>query len=247
MHEELLREIGLSVNEARVYEALLSTGETSVQSLSLKSKVHRRNVYDALAKLLEKGLAAEVFVGGEKRFRAVEPARLLALLKEREEKITKVLPDMQQKFTSKEEETAAYLYKGIEGFKNYLRDILKTRETVYFIGAKAFWLDARLQHFLPGFERERKRLGIKYMHLFDFEVKTQMPDILKVVGKPYKFLPKGYSSPTSIDIFGDHVVTFVGVGPGKLDEEPLQFVMKNRRLADGYRKFFQFMWDHCED
>src|SRR3989338_2308965 len=106
---------------------------------------------------------------------------------------------MQSKFKAKEESTAAYLYKGIEGFKNYLRDILKTKETVYFIGAKAFWLDERLQHLLPGFERERKRLGIKYMHLFDAEIKTQKPEILKVVGKPYKFLPKNYSSLTSVD------------------------------------------------
>lgn len=246
MHEELLREMGLSVNEARVYEALLGAGETSVQKLSLKSKVHRRNVYDALAKLIEKGLASEVFIEGERHYLAVEPTRLLALLKEKETKMEKALPEMQAKFAAKEEETAAYLYKGIEGFKNYLRDILKTKETVYFIGAKAFWLDPRLQHFLPGFERERKRLGIKYMHLFDAEVKTKKPEILKVVGKPYKFLPKEYSSPTSVDIFGDYVVTFVGVGAGQLEEEPLQFVMKNKKLAEGYRKFFQFMWDNCK-
>jgi hypothetical protein len=42
-----------------------------------------------------------------------------------------------------------------------------------------------------------------------------------------------------------NVVTFIGVSPGKLDEEPLMFVMKSRRLADGYRKFFEMMWDCC--
>ena len=83
------------------------------------------------------------------------------------------------------------------------------------------------------------------MHLFDVEVKTKKPEILKIVGKPYKFLPKKYSNDTAIDIFGDYVVAFVGVQPGKLDEDPLQFVMKSRRLADGYRKFFQCMWDKC--
>jgi hypothetical protein len=85
---------------------------------------------------------------------------------------------------------------------------------------------------------------IKFTHLFDHEVKEKKPEILKVVGKPYKFLPKQYSSPTAIDIFGDYVVTFVGAKPGSLYEEPIQFVMKSRTLADGYRKFFQFMWDH---
>ena len=85
------------------------------------------------------------------------------------------------------------------------------------------------------------------MHLFDHEVKKQKPEILKLVGKPYKFLPKEYSSPTAVDIFGDYVVTFVGVKVGELYEEPVQFVMKSRKLADGYRKFFQLMWDHCSE
>lgn len=245
MYEELLRGIGLSQNEARIYEALLHTGEASVQTISLKSKVHRRNVYDSLSKLLEKGLASEVFINGEKHFKAINPRRLLELLKEKEETVNKVLPEMQLKYEAVEEKEEAYLYRGIEGFKNYLQDILKTRETVYIIGAKAFWLDKRLQHFIPRFQRERKRLGIKFVHLFDYEVKEQKSEILKLVGKPYKFLPKKYSSPAAVDIFGDYVVTFAGVKPGELYEEPLQFVLKSKMLADGYRKFFQFMWDHC--
>lgn len=247
MHEEMLREIGLSANEARVYGALLSLGESSVQQISAKSRVHRRNVYDSLAKLAEKGLAHEVFVKGEKNFRAANPHRLLELLGEKQEKISGALPAMQKKYESAEEKEEAYLYRGIEGVKNYLQDILRANETVYFIGAKAFWLDPRLKNYLPRFQRERKRLGIKFMHIFDFEVKAQKPEILEAVGKPYRFLPKKYSSPTAVDIFGDYVVTFVGVRPGQLDEEPLMFVMKSRRLADGYRKFFQFMWDNCDD
>ena len=247
MYEEVLREVGLSLNEARVYETLLKLGESSVQEISDKSKVHRRNVYDSLKKLIEKGLASEVFIKKEKHFKAINPARLIGLLKEKEEKLKKVLPDLEKIHQTKEEKEEAYFYRGLEGFKNYFQDILKTKETVYFIGAKAFWLDKRLQHFLPHFERERKRLGIKFKHIFDYEVKEQKPEILKLVGKPYKFLPKKYSSPTAVDIFGPYVVTFVGVKPGSLYEEPLMFVLKSQRLADGYRKYFQFMWDHCED
>ena len=245
MHEELLRESGLSLNESRVYENLLKIGSSSVQEISNKSKVHRRNVYDSLSKLNEKGLISELFEDGEKKFKAINPARLLDLIKERETKLNNALPEMEELFNSTSEKEEAYLYKGIEGFKSYLQDILKAKENVYFIGAKAFWLDERLKHFLPNFNTERKKLKIKFMHLFDYEVKEQKPEILKVVGGQYKFMPKNYSSNTSIDIFGDYVVTFVGVKPGQLDEEPLMFVMKSKQLAEGYKKFFQFMWDNC--
>jgi sugar-specific transcriptional regulator TrmB len=245
MYGEILRECGLSPNEARVYETLLHLGESSVQVIASKSGVHRRNVYDSMSKLIEKGLASEVFINGQKHFKAINPRRILELQKEKEEKINLVLPEMQLKYDAIEEKEEAYLYRGIEGFKSYLQDILKAKETVYFIGAKAFWLDERLKHFLPRFQRERKKLKIKFMHLFDYNVKKEKPEILKVVGKPYKFLPEKYSSSTAIDIFGDHVVTFVGVKPGELYKEPLMFVMKSKRLAEGYKKFFQFMWDHC--
>jgi predicted DNA-binding transcriptional regulator len=247
MYEEILRSIGLSLNESKVYEALLHLGEASVQDISLKSGVHRRNVYDSLAKLVEKGLASEIFVKGEKHFKAMHPQKILSLLREKESNFLTKLPEMEAKYEAVEPEEEAHLYRGIEGVKNYLRDILKTKEDVFFIGAKAMWLDPRLKHFLPHFQKERKRLGIKFYHLFDHEVKETIPEILELVGKPYKFLPKQYSSPTMVDIFGPYVVTFVGVNPGQLEEEPVQFVMKSRRLADGYRQFWQFMWDNIAE
>ena len=246
MYENILREAGLSTNEAKVYETLLSLKEASIEDLAAKSKVHRRNVYDCIAKLMDKGLISEAFISGKKYYRAVSPLRLLDIIHEKETKVNSVLPELEKRFRKEEAEERAYIYKGTEGFKNYLQDILEVGEDVRFIGAKAFWLDPRLQHYLPKFNQQRKRKGIKFMHLFDYEVREKKPEILKVVGKPYKFMPKKYSSETAVDIFGDYVVTFDGVAPGHLHEEPIQFVMVSKRIADGYRKFFQFIWDHCE-
>ncbi len=247
MYQEILQKTGLSLNEARVYEALLHLGEVNVNKISVKSKVHRRNVYDSLNKLIEKGLASETFVKGERRFKAINPERLKEIIKEKESALDTLLPEMKKLYKFVEPDAEAYFFQGVEGFKNYLQLILEQKQTVYFIGAKAFWLDPRLKHYLRHFDEERKKRGIEFMHLFDYEVKEKKPEILKLVGKPYKFLPKEYSSATAVDIFGDYVVTFVGVKPGELYEEPLQFILKSKLLADGYRKFFQFMWDNCKE
>ncbi|MCD4760059.1 hypothetical protein K8R33_04170 [archaeon] len=247
MYQELLQKLGLSLNESRVYEALLHLGETNVSKISIKSKVHRRNVYDSINKLIEKGLASETFVKGEKLFKPIDPERLKEIIKEKETELEYSLQDMKKLYKSVESDAEAYFFRGIEGFKNYLQLILEQKQTVYFMGAKGFWLDPRLQHYLRHFDKQRKERGIKFMHLFDHEVKEQKPEILKLVGKPYKFLPKKYSSATAVDIFGDYVVTFVGVKPGELYEEPLQFVLKSKILADGYRKFFQFIWNNCKN
>ena len=57
---------------------------------------------------------------------------------------------------------------------------------------------------------------------------------------------KTFSTGAAVDIFGDHVVTFSGLGLGKLEDDVTLFVLVNKELADGYRKWFQFMWDHCK-
>lgn len=247
MYETILEELGLTMNESKVYEVLLSLGSSSIEQIAIKSKVHRRNVYDVLGKLLEKGLISETFVHNRKEYRAINPTRLMDLIQEKEKKLQVILPDLEKRFIQHDEDESACLYKGINGFKQYLQDILDVGETVYFIGAKALWLDPRLKHFLVKFDQRRKKKGIEFMHIFDYEVKQQKPDILRLVGKPYKFLPKNYSSQTCIDIFGDRVVTFVGVSPGHLPDEPIQFVIKSKRLAEGYKKFFSFMWDQLAE
>src|SRR3990167_3843026 len=90
MYETTLQELGLSINESKVYEALLSLGSSSIEQMAIKSKVHRRNIYDVLSKLLEKGLISEMFVHNRKEYRAIHPSRLLDLILEKENKLQKI-------------------------------------------------------------------------------------------------------------------------------------------------------------
>jgi len=247
MYSEIFQEIGLAKNEAKIYEALLIEGESSVSEISLKSKIHRRNVYDAINRLIEKGVIFQIIGKGENQYKAVDPNKLLEVVEEKEKKIKKVLPELVKLYQTKPHKQEAYIYKGIEGFKNYMRDILLKKQDVYFIGAKGGWFDPRLKTFLKSFLKDAKRLHIKYQHLFDYEVKDSLPEVVKEIEQPYKFLPKEYSTNSAIDIFADRIVTFTGLGLGKLDEDVTLFVLVNQELADSYKKWFKFIWDKCPE
>ncbi|MDP7116157.1 MAG: hypothetical protein QF915_03795 [Candidatus Woesearchaeota archaeon] len=39
MHSKILMDAGLSLNEARIYEALIELGEASVNTISIKTKI----------------------------------------------------------------------------------------------------------------------------------------------------------------------------------------------------------------
>ncbi|MDP2624868.1 MAG: helix-turn-helix domain-containing protein [Candidatus Peregrinibacteria bacterium] len=245
MYTSILTQLGLSTNEAKIYQTLLEEGETTVGTIGLKSKIHRRNVYDAMNRLIEKGLVFQVFGKGENLYNPVDPSKLMELVDEKRMKLEGILPRLEKLYKKTPQHEAAYIYKGVEGFKNYLRDILSVEEDAYFIGAKGAWFDPRLQTFLDRFLVSAKKRGIKYQHLFDYEVKDHAKRVPKSVGKPYKFLPKKYSTSSMVDIFGDHVVSFTGAGLSKISDDITIFVIVSKPLADSYKKWFQFMWDHC--
>ncbi len=64
-----------------------------------------------------------------------------------------------------------------------------------------------------------------------FNVGTEMPlaDI--------KFLPKEYSSPSTLFIFGDYVATLLW------SELPFAFVIKSKEIAKSYYNYFNLIWE----
>lgn len=245
MYTELFQQLGLAKNEARIYETLLMEGESPVGKISTKSKVHRRNVYDTLHRLIEKGLVFEILQRNENHYQAVDPRKLMELIQEKESMLSKVMPSLDGLFKDTPRKEEVYIYRGPEGWKNYMRDMLRIGKDAYFIGAKGAWLDHRVKHFFPQFIKEAKRKNIHFMHLFDYEVKKECPEILQYVGENYKFLPKGYSAPAAVDIFGDHVNIISGIQLGGLVEEFSLTVIVNQSIADAFRIWFTMMWDFC--
>jgi len=243
MFEQVLQKLGLSPNEAKVYETLLSFDSANVSTIAVKSKVHRRNVYDCINKLIEKGLVSELSLENEKHYKAINPNRLIALLKEKEDLLMGKLPLMQKKFQKIEAKEQAYVYKGIQGFKNYLQDILDQGEDVYCIASKNGWGDPRLEPFTSRFYKQLHKKGIKVFNLFDYEMKNEIPKFLTKRKIPFKVLPKGYSSDSAIDIFGNHIVTFTGLSAKKLEEDLTLFVIISPKLSNSYRNWFKMIWN----
>src|SRR3989344_6523543 len=131
---DALQELGLAKNEARIYETLLREGECGVSTISTKSEVNRRNVYDSINRLIEKGLVFEVRTALENRYHAVEPAKLTELIEEKQRALSTVLPEMGKLYYGTPRKEEVFVYRGIEGWKNYLRDMLRIGEDNYTIG-----------------------------------------------------------------------------------------------------------------
>lgn len=246
-YQELFQSLGLSKNESRIYETLLRYGESGVGMISEKSGVHRRNVYDSVNRLLEKGLVSEIIESVENKYQASEPKKLLEMVQEKVESIEKVLPELNELHFSTPTQYRVHTYKGKEGWKQYMRDIIKTGKPFYSIAAKGGWLDPRVKSYFPSFIEQIRKKKIKTYHIFDYEAKSLQHPILKSVDENYRCLPKKYSTTSGIDIFGDRVNILHNLFLGQVgtEDEIMFTVIVNQNLADSYRKWFQFMWDSC--
>ena len=245
MYSEILTTLDLAKNEAVLYETLLRLGESSAGTLSTKSHVNRRNVYDSLNRLIEKGLVFEIRTGRDIAYQAVDPNKLLEKVDEKRVAVEKILPELQALYQGETHHEDVYVYRGLEGWKNYMRAILRVREDVYTIGGSGAWSDSRLANFLSSFLAQAKKNNIKFHLLYDHAIKEQKSKIATLLGDDYRFLPKKYSSMAAVDVFGDHVVIVTVSKLNTIDDITLTVIV-NRTIADGFRVWFKALWELSE-
>ncbi|MCK4589009.1 MAG: hypothetical protein KAT77_01080 [Nanoarchaeota archaeon] len=241
MDQRLLQEIGLTNSEINVYTTLLKFGSIKVGDLMKQINLHRSRVYEAINRLTEKGLVSYVIKNNIKYFEATDPERLLSYieeqkekLNEKESKIKKIIPELKRQIPSSIPHAEAHVFAGKEGFKTIRKDVLKQKQDLYLIGAVGKE-DKFLKYFFPNFNKLRIKDKIKWRILYDEEVKGKKITKLKLMES--KFLPKKYSSPAVINIYGDRVVNVLWKG-----DNPLCFMIINKDVADSYRKWFDLLW-----
>ena len=210
MQYSVLQDIGLSPSEIEVYTSLLKTGSAKVGILLREIPLHRSRIYEAINRLLKKGLISYVIKNNVKYFQATDPERLLTYLEEqkkelnkKEERLKKLLPELKKKVSEGIPQAEAHIYFGKEGFKTMRNDVLKQKQDIYLIGALGKENEV-LKYFFANFEKERIKNKIKWHVLFDNEVIGKK--ITKLPLMESRFLPKEYSNPTVINIYADRVV-----------------------------------------
>ncbi|MGB3478683.1 MAG: helix-turn-helix domain-containing protein, partial [bacterium] len=157
---QVLEKIGLTANETKVYLALIGLGTSLAGNIARKAGLHRRQTYDALHRLIGKGLVSYTVKAGKKLFRPVDPERIIEIAKQQEREIASILPEITNKFRKTESKIHAEIYEGAEGLKSVMELILKERKEWFTIGSTGKG-PVVLPFYLEQFARKRVKLGIK--------------------------------------------------------------------------------------
>ncbi|KYK26312.1 hypothetical protein AYK26_05380 [Euryarchaeota archaeon SM23-78] len=241
-----LERVGLTQNESKVYLALLDLGSSLAGKISEKAGIHRRAVYDALNRLIEKGLVSYVIKSGKKFYEATNPEKILDVLKEKEEDIKQkeevvktLLPELFARYKATKSELSAAIYRGKGGLKTVMELILKEKKDWLSIGSTGKGPQV-IPYFLPGWHRRRCKLKIKYKGLIadTSEGRKRAKELSKTGLAEHKFLPKNIHHLQTTWVFGSKVaIILVSV------EQPIIFLIDNKEIADSFRGQFKWLWE----
>lgn len=238
--EKFLKEFGLSKNKARVYLILLRLGSTTAEKIAKTSGVHRRSVYDALEGLIKLGLVSYVIKDKKKHFKATNPYYLLEILEEEKEKIKKkkvnissILSELLQLQKLSEEENFVTIYKGVNGIKAILNDVLKTGKENLVLGAHK--PPKTIKNFLTSFHKKRIKLGVPEKLIFNKNDEKRAKKLAKLPLTKIKFISKRFDSQTAVNIYGDKVAILMW-------SEPVGILIEKKDVAKTFREYFKLLW-----
>ncbi len=243
MNTEALRNIGLTENEIRIYLELLKSGTSTAYDIGKKTGIYRVHVYDKLEQLMGKGLVTHVFKGAKKYFQATSPEKIKHYLEDKkrdletqEEAVNLLLPELEAIANLPKENTFVEVFRGNEGLKYFLKDIIKAGKEVLITGID----DQKYQEALPVFMKQYFR-DLKKNRITERVITVKRNGVF-LFGKElaptttYRFLEATQFNPTNTFVYGDKAV-IVAWG------SPVTAVMiKNGEIAETYRNHFEHLW-----
>jgi sugar-specific transcriptional regulator TrmB len=235
MDIEILKDLGLSNGEIKVYSKLLELGSSKVGKVIEKTRLASSAVHQALNKLTKKGLVSYIKKGKIKHYSAAPPKELLNFVNEKKRKIEQLIPklEIKQELANKKQEAEIFEgTRGIMAMLNLIIDESKKGDTYYFFSSDLENQKERLKKFFTKSDVKRKDAGLTTLGLASKNFKPSF--------KERKFIKMKYPD---FPIPSDMVICSNKVALISWDDEPVGYLIKSKQLYNIYKNFFERIWN----
>lgn len=245
MIDTLLREIGLTDYETKIYLSLLEIGESTSGKIMTKASINSGRIYQILESLKEKGIISEVIRNGIRYFSPTNPKKILNYLEEKEarlkkqkEEINSIIPEILSKINSKADVGAKIeVYTGFEGMKTaFIKETERygKDESLYVLGVKP---DGVYPQKITAFfryniypERQRKKVNVKKLNDSSF----RKSGVEIEPGVEVRYLD--YPSIATFNIIGNLSIISIH------SEVPIVITIESEEVAKGFKTQFETLW-----
>lgn len=236
--KDSLISLGLSVQEADVYVALLKQSGASASVLAREIGMKRTTAYAILKNLTEKGFSSVYFRSGKRVYHAQKPHKIASLVEQKLKSFNEAIPFFESLDRSRAQKLGLRFIeskKELEGFYNEILIDYKNKE-YRVIGSTPAWESIDPNYFVK-FREARAKAHIQTKLLLTTESKKDSPtdkDLLRQV----RFLPKQYGFKSTLDIFDDKILI---VSP---DLTSLAVIVAVPAMVDIFNSIFEMLWEN---
>lgn len=247
MIEEILKKIGLSEKEIKVYLVALRLGSQPASVIAKHSQISRPTVYDIFAQLIKKGLASKIDKGAATFFQILDPKNLLNYLErdkneyirkieKQKESLNEILPAIKSIENPLSTKPKVQFYEGEKGVREAYEDTLKSTESIRAY-ANVEEMHEGLPNFFPEYYARRKEANIHIRAICPDNVlskerqkhdQEELREIKLIDKDKFSFSPE-------INIYDNKVLIASW-------REKMAIMIESQEIADLHKKMYDLLW-----
>ena len=234
----ILRELGFSERETKVYIALLEIGLTTTGPITNKTKLQSAKVYETLNKLIDKGLVSFIIKSKTKYFQAAEPKEILNLIDDRKRRFKEVLEELELKQKYSDSKQIAVVHEGFKSFKalfNKILDQLNKGDKYWAFAFKNEYNSTAASLFLQKFHEKLALKKVDDRLLGHTFVRKEIKKTFST-NKNIKIRFTKNETPLGVIILEDKVINLIW------GERPTAIEITSEQICAQYRSFFLELW-----
>ena len=245
MIEKALQKFGLREKEINVYLALLNLGPSPVRKIAQRANINRGTNYDILRKLVKMGLVSYYEKRSHKYFTPEDPAKIIDILQERENKIAKtkselkkIIPDLQSFYSKISQRPFVRYYEGYSETKKILKDVLITMSK-----------SKNKEYFVYSAESIREYLYKTFRSFSEERIKKDIRVKVIAIGKGGELRGKderkwlnnvSESAPNYIIVY-ENKTAFISIGQ---NDEPIGIIVEDGATSKMQKIIFNHIWNN---
>jgi sugar-specific transcriptional regulator TrmB len=251
MNNELLISLGLTADEATIYNILLEGGFMPARTVALRASLGRPLTYKILDDLIVKGVVEKKELGKKvSLFSPVHPRELEKLLEKKKEEVDntkKALDESIGQMISKYNlfigKPNVQFYEGIEGIKKVHDYMVSTAKEIYLIQSPKDKVIPESKSLIDENIQARIKMGIKTRAITPLSVTTRLKishDSEKLIER--RIIDDSLFPMNAQILVHENIVSMVDYNQNNI----ITTIIENTEFADTFKTIFNFMWEKIE-
>lgn len=248
MTTDILTRVGLTPEQADLYQSLLTHGPQTATSLSKTTKIGRTYIYRVGQELTKKGLIRMERKEHKTRFFPLSPDFLTTQAEEQKTKaqeaqiaLESILPELKMKYSAAEDRPTVTYFEGMEGIKKIYLDTIKDKNPILALLEPGqidpeitTWLDTQ---YIP--KRIANKIPVQAIVSQGTATKPYIERNEQELRETKIIRTKTKHFPQEINIYGSKVALITHTN----GQKKLGIIIDNPIIAETFKSWFDLTWE----